>query len=177
MQHLGAAAAVLVALLALAQQPAYMQQPADVVVILYPPSDCKMDFDADYWAKYDSAMAKEWGIASQTMCLDGLSAPEKVELVSALQGAGINVITMVIDNSMLPDVPGVQGMSRPQSNFGTVNFNYYETTRTVSHETLHLVLEGRGYEKSCYVDAVHENAYSLARHDGNVMIIGHFECG
>jgi hypothetical protein len=165
----------LVVLLATAQQPAYTQQPADVVVVLYPPTDCRTDFRPDYWAKYDSAMSEEWGIASQTMCLEGLSASEKVELASSLQEAGINVITMVIDNAMLPDVPGIQGLSRPQSNFGTVNYNYYETTKTVSHETLHLVLEERGHEKSCYADKVHENAYSFARHD-NIMIIAHFEC-
>jgi hypothetical protein len=176
MQYLGAATVALVVLLATAQVQAYTQQPADVVVVLYPPNDCKTDFNADYWAKYDSAMAEEWGIASQTMCLDGLSASEKIELVSSLQDAGINVITMVIDNAMLPDVPGIQGLSRPHSNFGTVDYNYYETTKTVSHETLHLVLEERGYEKSCYVDKVHENAYSLARHDDNIMIIAHFEC-
>lgn len=174
MRYLGAVVALAV-MLALVQ-PAYAQS-ADVVVVLYPPNDCETDFDTDFWAKYDSAMAKEWGIASQTMCLEGLSAPEKTDLVSSLHDADINVITMVIDNAMLPDVPGIQGLARPHSDFGTVDFNYRETAKTVSHETLHLILEERGYEKSCYADKVHENAYSFSRHDGNIMIIKHFECG
>lgn len=127
---------------------AYSQSALGVVILLYPPTDCETDFNADFWAKYDSAMAQEWGIASQTMCLEGLSASEKIDLVSSLQDAGINVITMVVDNAMLPDVPGVQGLARPHSNFGTVNFNYDETTKTVSHETLHLVLEERGTKKA-----------------------------
>lgn len=53
------------------------------------------------------------------------------------------------------------------------------TTAAVSHKLLHLVLEDRGHEKSCYVDEVHENQfrYALMEMGGNKRpILERFDC-
>lgn len=155
-------------------QSAFGEEPLGVVIILYPPTSCENDFDKAFWSKYDSAMTEEWGISSQTLCLEGLTIFEKLTLEQDLQNVGLNVITMRDDNVAVPI--GENGLARPSLNYGAVEFNYQDSTKTLSHESLHLVLEDMGYSQSCYVDKVHENAYRLARYYDNIMILKHFEC-
>lgn len=159
------------------QQPAHSDRASGVIGILYPPIDCETDFDYDFWAKYDSAMLEEWNISSQTLCLEGLNEQEKEDLQSALQRVGQNVIIMSVDNVVLEGMNHrARGVAQPSENFGKVEFNYEESSKVLSHETLHLMLEQIGYPKSCYVDAVHENAYRYARYYDSVMILAHFDC-
>ncbi|AFU57970.1 hypothetical protein Ngar_c10280 [Candidatus Nitrososphaera gargensis Ga9.2] len=173
--HSVAIAALVIAIVFI--QPAYSDDEPGVVILLYPPTDCKTDFDQDFWAKYDSAMAQEWGISSQTICLDQLNEQEKADLQTALHRVGLNVIVMQDNNQIIHGINDrAQGVAQPTVNFGAVEFNYEYSAKVVSHETLHLMLEERGYPKSCYVDAVHEHAYTLARYYDNIMIIQHFEC-
>jgi hypothetical protein len=175
MRYHGAALIALVAMIFI--QPAYSEKASGVVILLYPPVNCDIDFDRDFWAKYDSAMAQEWNISSQTICLDQLTEEEQADLQAILQRVGLNVIVMQDDN---PIVDGINdrayGMAQPSVNFGAVEFNYKESTKTLSHETLHLMLEEMGYPKSCYVDAVHDNAYHFARYHDNIMIMAQFDC-
>jgi hypothetical protein len=150
------------------------QKPVGIITIHYPSSSCADSFDPDFWADYDRAIAKEWGILSQTMCLDGLTIFEKITLVKDLQNVGLNVITMVDDSAFLGSE--FDGFARPSENFGVIDFNYHDSTISLSHETLHLALEEMGYPTSCYVDAVHENSYRFARYYDAIMIIKYFEC-
>lgn len=172
-------AAVLVAAIVamiFAQQPVFSEKNPGIVVLFYPPLDCETDFDADQWAAYDSAMAQEWNISSQTICLDKLVEQDKADLLTALQGAGLNVIVMQDDNTIVRGLNDrAQGVAQPALNFGSVEFNYQESTKVLSHETLHLMLEEAGHQKSCYVDAVHDNAYRFVKYD-DVMIMAQFEC-
>lgn len=111
------------------------------------------------------------------ICFDRLSEQEKADLQAALNRVGLNVIVMQDDNQIVRGINDrAQGVAQTTVNFGAVEFNYEQSAKVVSHETLHLMLEERGYPKSCYVDAVHEHAYSFARYDGNVMIVQHFDC-
>jgi hypothetical protein len=158
-------------------QPAYSDKASGVMVLLYPPTSCAVDFDSGFWAKYDSAMAQEWNIHSQTLCMEGLTDQIKADFRTALLKTGFNVIDMSVDNIIVRGLSDrAHGVAQPTENFGAVNFNYQESTKVVSHETLHLMLEEAGYPQSCYVDAVHEHAYSFARYDDNVMILAHFDC-
>jgi hypothetical protein len=159
-------------------QPAYPESVSPgVIVLVYPPLDCNTDFDQDFWAKYDSAMAQEWGIFSQTICLEQLSEQVKADLQANLQELGFNVIVMQDNNEIVRGINDrAQGVAQPTLNFGAVEFNYQESSKVVSHETLHLILEEKGYPKSCYVDKVHENAYRFARYYDNVMILAYFDC-
>ena len=168
-----------VALIALALifiQPAHSQSAPGVVILLYPPVDCRADFDSGFWARYDSAMAQEWGISSQTICLDGLDGQGKAGLLAALQRAGLNVIVMQDDNTIVRGINDrADGVAQPALNFGAVEFNYSESAKVLSHETLHLMLEEAGHPKSCYVDSVHENAHRFAVYD-DVVVLAHFDC-
>lgn len=177
MRYSGAASIALIGMMLFVQQPAHSDRASGVIIILYPPFDCKTDFDHHFWAKYDSAMAKEWNISSQTICLEGLSEQEKADLQATLQRVGLNVIVIQDDNPIIDGINHrASGMAQPTENFGAVEFNYEESTKVLSHETLHLMLEEAGYPKSCYVNAVHDNAYNYARHYNNIMILAHFDC-
>jgi hypothetical protein len=169
--------ALTIAAMLLVQQPAHSEKVSGVVVLVYPPFDCKTDFDYDFWAKYDSAMIKEWNIQSQTLCLDGLTEEDKANLQVALQRVGLNVIIMQDDNQIVDGINDrAHGVAQPSVNFGAVEFNYERSTTVLSHETLHLMLEEAGNPKTCYVEAVHDNAYSYARYYDDIMILAHFEC-
>lgn len=169
--------AATLAILPFQSQPAFSQAAGAVVVLFYPPYDCKTDFDPEFWANYDSAMKLEWNIPSQTMCLDRLSEEEKAGLLTDLQRAGLNVIVMQDDNMIVRGLNHrAEGVAQPSINFGAVELNYEESTKVLSHETLHLVLEDMGHPRSCYADRVHENAYRYARYYDSVMIMAHFEC-
>jgi hypothetical protein len=176
MRYLAAVLAALVVAMA-SVPPAYPERAPGVAILLYPPMDCKTDFDHDFWAEYNLAMAEEWGIESQTMCLERLTEEEQKELQDALLNAGLNVIAMSDDNLVIDGINDrAPGVAQPSVNFGAVEFNYLRTTATLSNETLHLMLEGAGHPRSCYVDAVHDNAYHFARYyDNNITIIKHFD--
>ena len=168
--------AALIALAVIFIQPAYSQSAPGVVILLYPPVDCEIDFDRDFWSEYDSAMAREWNIPSQTICLDGLGDQDKADLLAALQRAGLNVIVMQDDSTIVRGINDrANGVAQPALNFGAVEFNYHESAKVLSHETLHLMLEEAGHPRSCYVDAVHDNAHRFARY-GDVVILAHFDC-
>ena len=71
------------------------------------------------------------------------------------------------------------GISYPSENIAFVRNNYFYSTGTLSHEILHLVLEEKGYSKSCFVDKVHENQFKfILRQIGNqdYPIINKFNC-
>ncbi|MEW6603194.1 MAG: hypothetical protein AB1351_00725 [Thermoproteota archaeon] len=169
---------VLAVIVPIQQPPAFSQsEPGVVVVLFYPPYDCKTDFDQEFWANYDSAMKLEWNISSQTICLEKLSEQEKADLLAALHGIGLNVIVMQDENIIVRGLNyKAEGVAHPSLNYGEVELNYEKSTKALSHETLHLVLEDMGRLRSCYVDKVHENAYSYARYYDNVMIMAHFDC-
>lgn len=80
---------------------------------------------------------------------------------------------MSVDNQIVEGINDkAGGIAQPTENFGAVEFNYDDSTKTVSCETLHLILKEMGYPKSCYVEAVHENANKYTRYD-NVLIMIH----
>jgi hypothetical protein len=161
----------------IAVQPAQAKQDPAALVLFYPPADCETSFDPEFWAEYDSAMAEEWGVSSQTICLDKLTIIEKAELQSDLQKLGLNVIVMSADDHFLDGINDqALGVAQPAWNTGSVKFNGEYTTTTLSHETLHLVLEDLGYPKACYVDKVHEHASEFARYNDNIMVVQHFDC-
>jgi hypothetical protein len=121
-------------------------------------------------------MAQEWNISSQTICLDRLTEEEKADLQATLKRVGLNVIVMQDDNPIIDGINDrAYGVAQPSVNFGAVEYNYQESTKTLSHETLHLMLEEMGYPKGRYVDAVHDNSYRFARYH-DVMILAHFDC-
>lgn len=123
-----------------------------------------------------TAMARKWSISSQTICLDGLDDQDKADLLAALQRAGLNVIVMQDDNTIVRGINDrANGVAQPALNFGAVEFNYQESAKILSHETLHLMLEEADHPRSCYVDAVHDNAHRFARY-GDVVILAHFDC-
>src|SRR5688572_26183578 len=95
------APAMLLVILVPIQQPVFSESEPGVVVLFYPPYDCRTDFDQEFWANYDSAMALEWNISSQTICLDKLGEDEKASLVSDLQAVGLNVIVMQDQNMIV----------------------------------------------------------------------------
>lgn len=173
-----AAALLLVLVIVPIQQPALSySEPGVVVILFYPPYDCNTDFDQEFWANYDSAMALEWSITSQTMCLENLGEWEKADLLTALQQVGLNMIVIQDNNTIVRGLNHrAEGVAFPSLNYGTVELNYKSSTKALSHETLHLMLEEMGHPKGCYVDAVHENAYRYARYYGNVIIMAHFDC-
>jgi hypothetical protein len=74
--------------------------------------------------------------------------------------------------------PLASGVAYPTENLAFVENNFEYSTAAVSHELLHLVLEERGYEKSCYVDKVHENQfrYALTEMGENKKPIKRFDC-
>lgn len=55
--------------------------------------------------------------------------------------------------------PLASGVAYPTENIAFVENNFEYSTAATSHEILHLLLEAEGHEKSCYVDAVHENQF------------------
>ena len=161
----------------IAVQPVQAKQDPAVIILFYPPTDCETSFDPDFWADYDSAMAKEWGVSSQTICLDKLSILDKAELQANLKELGLNVIVMSSDDHFLDGINDqALGVAQPDLNTGAVKFNGEYTTTTLSHETLHLILEDLGYPKACYVDGVHKHASEFARYGDNVMVMQHFDC-
>jgi len=91
-------------------------------------------FDSELRAKYDSAMAQEWNISSQTMCIEGRSDQEKTELQAALHRIGKNVIAMSVDNVTIEGINDrAYGVAQPTENIGAVEFNYMESTKVLSH--------------------------------------------
>jgi hypothetical protein len=164
----------------IAVQPTQAKQDPAAMILFYPPVDCKTSFDPDFWAEYDSVMAEEWRVSSQTICLDKLSIIEKAELQSDLQELGLNVIVMSADDHFLDGINDqALGVAQPAWNTGSVKFNGEYTTTTLSHETLHSVLEDLGYPKACYVDKVHENQFSFSLKemgDGEYPIVNRFDC-
>ena len=80
MRYVALALSIMVGVMLFAQQPSFSDKASGVVILLYPPSDCRTYFDSELWVKYDSAMAQEWNISSQTMCVEGLDDQEKTEL-------------------------------------------------------------------------------------------------
>lgn len=175
MKWLYALALVLAAIMPV--QPISAQSEPGVVVLFYPPYDCRTDFDQKFWANYDSAMKLEWNISSQTICLDKLGEEEKAGLLSDLQAVGLNVIVMQDHNMIVKGLNHkAEGVAFPAMNYGAVELNYEKSTKALSHETLHLVLQDMGHPRSCYADAVHENAYNYARYYGKVIIMAHFDC-
>lgn len=75
--------------------------------------------------------------------------------------------------------PLASGIAYPAENMAFVENSFEYSTATVSHELLHLVLEEQGYEKSCYVDKVHENQlkYELKEMGGSKHpVLKKFDC-
>jgi hypothetical protein len=62
MRYIALALSVIISVMLFAQQQSFSDKTSGVVVLLYPPSDCRIEFDSELWAKYDSAMAQEWNI-------------------------------------------------------------------------------------------------------------------
>ncbi len=89
-------------------------------------------------------------------------------------------------------IENAAGVSYPSENIAFVRSDLFYTTKSLSHEILHLVLEEEGYPKGCYIDKVHENHFkpSLGKvakddedNDNNYMrsayyyqIIARFDC-
>lgn len=77
--------------------------------------------------------------------------------------------------------PFARGIAYPADDIAFVKNNFEYSTGTLSHEMLHLVLEEKGYEESCYVDKVHENqfTYSLKESSywrGKHPVVAKFDC-
>jgi hypothetical protein len=69
-------------------------------------------------------------------------------LQAALHRIGKNVIAMSVDNVTIEGINDrAYGVAQPTENFGEVEFNYMESTKILSHETLHLMLEEQGPQK------------------------------
>lgn len=98
---------------------------------------------------------------------------------SMLDTPGQQIVFLTEHSEQVFQRPLARGIAYPTENLAFVKNNFGYSTGTLSHELLHLVLEEQGYEKSCYVDKVHENQfkYELKEIGENMRpVIKKFDC-
>jgi hypothetical protein len=120
--------------------------------------DCHL-FDRIYWRAFDELMLEEWGIHSVSICVDWDEEYEAYVLGMIQENIVICDNTSLRFNNEDGEIRSARGLSYPNVNRGYVRWQGEENTSdTLSHEILHLILQERGYDKDVYIDMVHENA-------------------
>lgn len=75
--------------------------------------------------------------------------------------------------------PHAFGVANVREDVALVRNSLHYSTGTLSHEILHLVLEERGHDVSCFADKVHENQFNyvlLEMGDSSYPVIKKFDC-
>lgn len=174
--------------------------------------NCSVDFDSDLWAGFDAGMKEEWNLDASTSCQDVSDFPQDLHSYKNLanklieersnqmlqrysdnftayfdflyrtQNEKQQVVFLTEYSESVFIKPTASGVAYAEHDLAFVKNKFEYSTSTLSHEILHLVLEEEGYERSCYVDKVHENQYLFSikkTSDSNARffpIIHKFDC-